>query len=314
MADQLKQQMDDRFDEVVKQTVLNIKERIESGIGLTDEPNFIRLLEDVAIKSEIKNCLCDFVAPQGDSNNCTKEIEKIASRSKLYNRDTFWAIKDLVNNLYKHYDRSYNKYLALEFGMKYFMYQGGLIRDSRDFCACHNNKVWSVDEAQEWKTWTPSKGKYPEGYKIQQKDINAVPSYLSYLGYDPLVDAGGYNCRHIIGFISDELAVKYRPDLIKNEEQPINIKIELNKSLSKSDLIIIEKKRNELLDKVNIKNYDSVNYLLNKYVNELTGSNEPITFQGVEITLVQALDLITPKILETISLINDKSNGIINLK
>jgi hypothetical protein len=88
-----------------------------------------------------------------------------------------------------------------------------VIKDSRDFCVCHNDKVFSVDEAQEWKTWTPSKGKYPEGYTIQQKDINAVPSYLSYPGYDPLVDAGGYNCRHIMGFISDSLAEKLRPDL-----------------------------------------------------------------------------------------------------
>lgn len=215
MDDKFKQRMDERFDKVVEQTVRIIKERIEFGIGLTDEPNFIKLLEDVSIKSEIKQCLCDFVAIQRNSSECTKEIEKIASRSKLYNRDTSWAIKDFVYNGYQQYDRAYNKYLALEFGIKYFMYQGGLVGDSRDFCVCHNNIVWSVDEAQEWKTWTPSKGKYPEGYKIQQVDINAVPSYLSYPGYDPLVDAGGYNCRHIIGFISYELAGKYRPDLKK---------------------------------------------------------------------------------------------------
>lgn len=137
---------------------------------------------------------------------------------------------------------------------------------------------------------------------------------MSYPGYDPLVDAGGYNCRHIIGFIAEEYAKKLRPDLVTNEEQPINVKIELNKSLSKSDLITIEKKRNELLDKVNAINYDSINYLLNKSVNELTEANEPITSNGNEITLEQALDLITPKILEITSLINDKSKGIFNAK
>ncbi len=215
MDDQFKQRMADRFDKVVEQTELNIKERIESGIGFTDEPNFIKLLEDESIKSEVKKCLCDSVAPQRNSSDCTKEILKIASRSKLYNRDTFWPIKDLLYNVYQHYDRLYNKYLALEFGMKFFVYRGGLVGDSRDFCVCHNDMVWSVDEVQEWKTWTPSKGKYPIGYLIQQKDINAVPTYLSYHGYDPLVDAGGYNCRHALGFISDDLAVKLRPDLKK---------------------------------------------------------------------------------------------------
>jgi len=38
---------------------------------------------------------------------------------------------------------------------------------------------------------------------------------MAYPGYDPLVDRGGYNCRHQLSFISDELAFKLRPDLKK---------------------------------------------------------------------------------------------------
>jgi hypothetical protein len=187
-----------------------------------------------------------------------------------------------------------------------------VIKDSRDFCVCHNDKVFSVDEAQEWKTWTPSKGKYPEGYTIQQKDINAVPSYLSYPGYDPLVDAGGYNCRHIMGFISDSLAEKLRPDL-KKEEQPINLYVELNKSLKGSDIRIIEKKRVELLAKVDPSAEIHINRLLNDAVNKLTEANEPITSNGKKITLAQAIDEISPKILEIANLITKKSKGFFNL-
>jgi hypothetical protein len=40
-----------------------------------------------------------------------------------------------------------------------------------------------------------------------------VPSYLGYAGYQPLIDFGGYRCRHGIGWISDELAQDLRPDL-----------------------------------------------------------------------------------------------------
>jgi hypothetical protein len=114
---------------------------------------------------------------------------------------------------YQQYDAAYNKKLAEEFDMKYFVYQGGLIKDSRDFCAAHNDKVWSVEETEDWRTWTPAKGQYPAGWEVKAKDMNSVPSYIDYPEYDPLVDRGGYNCRHIIGYIPDNLAFRLRPDL-----------------------------------------------------------------------------------------------------
>jgi hypothetical protein len=118
---------------------------------------------------------------------------------------------------YQQYDRAYNKKLGDEFGMKYFAYQGNLIEDSRDFCAAHYNKVWSIEETKDWATWTPARGQsdgeFPDGYEIKAKDIYVVPSYIGYPGYDPVIDLGGYNCRHIYAPIPDQLAFKYRPEL-----------------------------------------------------------------------------------------------------
>ena len=169
-----------------------------------------------------------------ESNTIGTELKEMASKavtSQMSIKDFVKILKEKINgtaegkgvmerqfqryafDLYQQYDSAYNKTLGDEFGFRYFIYQGGLIRDSRDFCAAHNNKVWSVDEAQEWATWTPSQGEYPEGYEIKQKDIYAVPSYLGYAGYDPLVDRGGYNCRHSLGYIPDELAMELRKDL-----------------------------------------------------------------------------------------------------
>ena len=69
------------------------------------------------------------------------------------------------------YDAAYNSKLADEFDMNYFVYQGGLIDDSRDFCAAHNNKVWTREEAGGCGVnWTPSLGEYPAGlYSEKQK-------------------------------------------------------------------------------------------------------------------------------------------------
>jgi hypothetical protein len=119
-------------------------------------------------------------------------------------------------DLYQTYDQAYNKTIGNELGMKYFIYLGGIIDDSRDFCVAHNFKVWSVEEAQDWPTWTPAQGTYPAGYVIKAKDVNEVPSYLSYAGYDPLLNVGGPRCRHKLGWISEDLARDMRPDLKEN--------------------------------------------------------------------------------------------------
>jgi hypothetical protein len=116
-------------------------------------------------------------------------------------------------DLYQQYDAAYNVTLGNEFGFTYFAYEGGLIIDSRDFCAAHNDKVFSVEESKKWATWTPAQGEFPVRWEVKQTDVNKVPSYLGYPGYDPLIDRGGYNCRHHLGWLPIDLAFKMRPDL-----------------------------------------------------------------------------------------------------
>ncbi len=130
---------------------------------------------------------------------------KSGTMERLYQRYAY--------DLYQQYDAAYNLILGNEFGFTYFVYQGGLIRDSRDFCAAHDNKVWHRDETEAWKEWTPADGEYPQGWEIKQKDIYSIPSYIDYPGYDPMIDRGGYNCRHGLGWIPDELAHDLRPEL-----------------------------------------------------------------------------------------------------
>ncbi len=118
--------------------------------------------------------------------------------------------KQFSFDVFMQYDATYNKKMAEEAGLKYFVYFGDLVKDSRDFCAAHIRKVFSEQEAEEWKDWTPAKGQkdnaYPEGWVIKAKNLYEVPSYMSYPGYDPLTDRGGYNCQHHLAYISAEMA------------------------------------------------------------------------------------------------------------
>ena len=56
-----------------------MKYRIESGVGFTDDPKLLELLEDKNIESKIKQLLYDFVNPQRDLSDYVKEIKCILS-------------------------------------------------------------------------------------------------------------------------------------------------------------------------------------------------------------------------------------------
>jgi hypothetical protein len=89
------------------------------------------------------------------------------------------------NNLYSYssqivgdalmgFDGQFAKFRADELGLTSFIYYGSIIRDSRDFCVEHANKVFTEEEARAlWQTEWQGKS-----------------------GSDPFLDRGGYNCRH----------------------------------------------------------------------------------------------------------------------
>lgn len=164
---------------------------------------------------ELQQLLAKAVSGQSDMKDFIKAIKEnvtgIEDKPGALDRQ----FKRFTYDTYMQYDRTYNKKLADEFEMRYFVYQGNLIEDSRDFCVCHIDKVYSIDEAQNWDKWVPSDCEYPEAYPMKSKRPNEVPSYLNFIGYDPIIDMGGYNCRHIAAFIPDDLAEKLRPDLKK---------------------------------------------------------------------------------------------------
>ncbi len=221
----LSDNLSSRFDKVIESTANKMNARIGLKSGEMVKGGFIEtLLKDQTLATQIKNYVSKAVTGQIDSkdfikglsdliNGVPKEVlkdgikvmEKTGALEKQYQRYAY--------DLYQQYDAAYNSTLADEFELKYFIYQGGLIDDSRDFCVCHNNKVWSREEAADWDTWKPYMGTYPEGYEIKQKNIYDIPSYLGYPGYQPLVDRGGYRCRHQLGFIGNELAFEMRPEL-----------------------------------------------------------------------------------------------------
>lgn len=114
--------------------------------------------------------------------------------------------KRWTHDIYSQYERVAANEVRITLGLKFAIYQGGLIRDSRSFCIQRNDKCYSEDEIKKWK------------------NLNWIGKPES--GYDPVTDLGGYNCRHRLDWISDNLAWRLRPDLDpRNKGKKIEYKI-----------------------------------------------------------------------------------------
>lgn len=115
------------------------------------------------------------------------------------------------NNVYDVWSRTArltDSYYAQQLDLKWFVYSGGLIKTSRLFCQHKNQQIFTVEMAD--KLW-------PEDpFLIDQKHPES---------YNPIVDMGKMNCRHIARFIPNETAQEYLQedpsrlgDLVNNKE------------------------------------------------------------------------------------------------
>ena len=116
----------------------------------------------------MKNDIRTFVVGNND------RLGGLQSQYNTFIYDTFQQIDRLESGIY-----------AKEIGMEAFIYSGGKISTTRKFCCQRNGKIWTVDEAKKWRN-----------LNFQGKNKN----------YNPLVDLGGYNCRHSTQYISNVIA------------------------------------------------------------------------------------------------------------
>lgn len=209
----------ERFAEIVKDVIRMTNFRFGLDGGKFVRGGFLESIIGEMNPLALKRHLAKLVTTQVNTKEFIKALQYYFQGNEGFQK----KFERFAFDIYQQYDATYNSKLAEKFDLKYFIYQGGLIADSRDFCAAHDTKVWTTGEAQQWERWRPidgiTQGQYPEGYEVKQKDLYAVPSYLGYPGYDPLIDRGGYNCRHQLSFISNELAERLRPDLKEKKSE-----------------------------------------------------------------------------------------------
>lgn len=168
------------------------------------------LIRDETVKNEVKKLTYKAIV----SERITKK-EYIASMRELVKGsqgkmgaldrhfDTF------AYDTYTQHDRSVSWQYAGRLGLKYAAYLGGLVEDSRPFCVVRNGKTFSTEEILKFGTPKDTYG----GYTNKSKgEFKGKP-----LEYDPIIDCGGYRCRHSLNFMTEKEARRRRPDLFTTD-------------------------------------------------------------------------------------------------
>ena len=186
----------------------NVKASVFSTLGITGGiiaagSILSSILQDRSAINTIKSVVMAAVSGGMTITALKVAVEEIVLRKdgglikKLFHEkapDPFYKVDRYINTKYG---------VALK--LNYAIYQGGQIKTSRPFCIHRNNKVFSRDEILRFGTPSDTFGGYEN---ISTGDFQGKTD-----PYNPVTDLGGYNCRHHLHWISDELAYALRPDL-----------------------------------------------------------------------------------------------------
>lgn len=174
-----------------------VKEFMKQWLGIVGdkvEPNgFIdNLVKNDSAKTALKNTAMKIVIGQEGYENAKAEIKELVEG----NPKTLGAFekhqKTFAFDMYSQIDRATANVVGNELGFVFAVYEGGLIETSRKFCIEHEGNIYHISEIQKMK---PTEAIAPN--------------------YNPLVDAGGWNCRHHWNFISTALAKAMGKDVEK---------------------------------------------------------------------------------------------------
>jgi hypothetical protein len=94
-------------------------------------------------------------------------------------------ISGYVHDSFFAHERATDNFFAQELGLTYFIYAGDVIEKTRPFCEERAGNVYSIDDLEAWndEDWAG---------KIEGEDV--------------ATQLGGYNCRHNLMWIPDEMA------------------------------------------------------------------------------------------------------------
>ena len=186
----------DYFNALVggKKTIANLSKKVEAYrqlVGISAEGKVIsgsfidHLAEGGNLRTALSNYMQRSVGGQTDYKTFVKGFKDLVKGSKETNGAYERYVGGYAHDTFFAQGRQQDNFFAEQLGLNYFIYVGTEIKTTRPFCRSRHSKTFSREQGEAWDTmdW--------------QGKIEDVPFFDQ---------AGGYNCRHTIRWITDEEA------------------------------------------------------------------------------------------------------------
>lgn len=178
---------------VVKELFENVADvRLFIGVdakGVLDKKGYLyRLGRTAQVRDDLKNYVLTTLTSEvsfKDFQNGFKALV-VGQPSKNVKGSLVKYFDQYAYDTFNVADAAISKQAAIGLGLKHFIYEGSTIKTTRDFCRKRAGKAYSVEESKTWVNDT-------------------TLTYSPKSAYKPLINRGGYRCRHFIKYITEQL-------------------------------------------------------------------------------------------------------------
>lgn len=183
----------------VKRTVNRLMRKrlgLDPDTGAVKADGFLdKMFQTDAVRQEVKQVIAKAVTGGVPMGKLMRQLEVTVKGTRENPGAMEKHFRGFVLDTYQQFDRATSDEYAKRLELVDFIYQGGLIETSREFCIKRDGKTFTKDEARsEW----PKDPTLPRTTKERTSGV--------VIDYNPLVDMGRWNCRHRCRYVSPEFA------------------------------------------------------------------------------------------------------------
>lgn len=188
-------------DETLKSVKESIEKEVNQRFGIKEDGTLIvggfisSLLLDQSVKNTLKQNLYTSIYANSKVTSVMAEAKAYLSGKKGVKGAIESFYSKYTNEAFNHADRMSSREFAKKYGLKWFIYAGTLVDNSRAFCKAKIGGIYNTLEAEKWIDETPS------------------PLGISKESYSPTIHMGGINCRHSPFFITERMKNEYEKSL-----------------------------------------------------------------------------------------------------
>lgn len=147
------------------------------------------IIQDATVRNQVKDIAVKTVIGRKGWQESKSEIQDfiIGNKNKTGAFERYY--RNFVYDMFSQVDRTISDVYAEKLDLNFAIYEGGIIKTTREFCRKRNGKVFHRSEIEEFD---PETARPPN--------------------YNPITDLGGYGCRHHLNWIPNQLAISMRPE------------------------------------------------------------------------------------------------------